>query len=107
MKLRADLFDEALQTHIDQERPRKHQGIGEDNGNPIRDGAAQDNQGECRRLQGEVEDPEGHAGKATAILPPQLHDEQRTDNVYDDAEENNRSHVQNDHFRTSVSANIR
>lgn len=93
MDLRALLPDKAFQTHIAQERPRDHQGIGGDDGHPVRDVAAQDDQKQRHRLKGKIKYQKARARKPITVLMPQQEDDQDADEISDHIAEDDCSEV--------------
>ena len=93
MDLRAPFPDETFQPHEAQDCPPNDHGIGENHRYPVRDGAAQNDQGKRRRLEDKVNHPKGRAGVTVSVLPPQQHNKPYADNVRDQIAEDDGSHV--------------
>ena len=95
--LRAGLAHESFQPGVEQQRPGQQQDIGEKDRHPVGNRAAQYDQDQRQGLKYEVGKPEPQALETVAILPPQLGDKHRADQVTDPAEEYDGAYIQIDH----------
>jgi len=68
----------------------------------FRDGAAQSDQDERRRLKDKINHPKARARETVPALPPQYYYKPYADNVRDHIAEDDGPHVQKVHFCTSV-----